>query len=61
MSQRCNHIRKKQEPSFNGRDHSKLLLSKMRNLTEVCQDIEKKAMVCCIVKWLDLFAKERLS
>ena len=27
MAQRCNHLRKKQKPSFNGKDHLKLLLS----------------------------------
>ena len=31
MAQRCNHIRKKQKPSFNGKDHLKLLLSQMGN------------------------------
>ena len=30
MAQRCNHIRKKQKPNFNGKDHLKLLLSQMR-------------------------------
>ena len=29
MAQQCNHIRKKQKPSFNGKDHLKLLLSQM--------------------------------